>query len=182
VLWLFLIFAFSYFLLLSNTSSEGMLKNMAVHELAILVTFYGVTSTNIVSVVPDKQYSSCQVSTAVYFFLRMKQVLGCVKGKRRKIVSQRKERRMRWMKLLVMPLLFPILVVSIDNNHYYHHHPCLRLYLHVCVYIRPDHRQIYGFRQAGLHRDHPRGQESVGLRRPVNCILCPFTSQLLREA
>jgi hypothetical protein len=38
-----------------------MLKNMAVHELALLVTFYGVTSANIAAVVPDKAYSSCQV-------------------------------------------------------------------------------------------------------------------------
>jgi len=37
-----------------------MLKNMAVHELCLLVRFYGVTSTNLASIVPDKEFSSCQ--------------------------------------------------------------------------------------------------------------------------
>jgi predicted dehydrogenase len=41
-------------------NSEGMLKNMAIHELALLVTFYGVTVDTIASVTADKSYSSCQ--------------------------------------------------------------------------------------------------------------------------
>ena len=41
-------------------NSEGMLKNMAIHELALLVTFYGVTTSTIETVVADKDYSSCQ--------------------------------------------------------------------------------------------------------------------------
>lgn len=41
-------------------NSEGMLKNMAVHELALLVTYYGVRGDNIASCIPDKEYSSCQ--------------------------------------------------------------------------------------------------------------------------
>jgi len=41
-------------------NAEGMLKNMAVHELALLVTYYGVKADNIKSIVPDKAYSSCQ--------------------------------------------------------------------------------------------------------------------------
>jgi predicted dehydrogenase len=41
-------------------NSEGMLKNMAIHELALLVTFYGVTVETIASVTADKSYSSCQ--------------------------------------------------------------------------------------------------------------------------
>ncbi|CAB9497993.1 expressed unknown protein [Seminavis robusta] len=41
-------------------NSEGMLKNMAIHELALLVTFYGVTTDTIAEVVADKEYSSCQ--------------------------------------------------------------------------------------------------------------------------
>jgi len=41
-------------------NAEGMLKNMAVHELALLVTYYGVKADNIASIVPDKAYSSCQ--------------------------------------------------------------------------------------------------------------------------
>merc|ERR1712086_78146 len=38
-------------------NAEGMLKNMAIHELAVLATYYGVTVENIESVVPDVEYS-----------------------------------------------------------------------------------------------------------------------------
>lgn len=41
-------------------NSEGMLKNMAIHELALAVTFYGVSVDNILSVEADKGYSSCK--------------------------------------------------------------------------------------------------------------------------
>jgi predicted dehydrogenase len=41
-------------------NSEGMLKNMAIHELALLVSFYDVTVENIESVVADKDFSSVQ--------------------------------------------------------------------------------------------------------------------------
>ena len=41
-------------------NSEGMLKNMAIHELALLTTFYGVTTETIAEVVADKEFSSCQ--------------------------------------------------------------------------------------------------------------------------
>ena len=41
-------------------NSEGMLKNMAIHELAILVTYYGVTTDSIQEVVADKEFSSCK--------------------------------------------------------------------------------------------------------------------------
>ncbi|KAL7453937.1 hypothetical protein ACHAXS_000317, partial [Conticribra weissflogii] len=41
-------------------NAEGMLKNMAIHELALLVTFYNVTVDTIDSVVADEEYSSCQ--------------------------------------------------------------------------------------------------------------------------
>lgn len=40
-------------------NSEGMLKNMAIHELALAVTFYGVSVDNIASVGADKEYSRC---------------------------------------------------------------------------------------------------------------------------
>jgi predicted dehydrogenase len=40
-------------------NSEGILKNMAIHELAIAVTFYGVTADNILTVVADKKFSQC---------------------------------------------------------------------------------------------------------------------------
>lgn len=39
---------------------EGMLKNMAIHELALLASFYDVTVENIASVKADKEFSSCQ--------------------------------------------------------------------------------------------------------------------------
>ena len=41
-------------------NSEGMLKNMAIHELALLVTFYNVTVDSIESVEADEDYSSCK--------------------------------------------------------------------------------------------------------------------------
>jgi len=44
-------------------NAEGMLKNMAIHELALLVTYYGVTTDTIDKVVADKDYSSCQTLT-----------------------------------------------------------------------------------------------------------------------
>uniref|UniRef100_A0A7S2UV88 Gfo/Idh/MocA-like oxidoreductase N-terminal domain-containing protein n=1 Tax=Fibrocapsa japonica TaxID=94617 RepID=A0A7S2UV88_9STRA len=41
-------------------NAEGMLKNMAIHELALLVSFYDVTVENIESVAVDKEFSSMQ--------------------------------------------------------------------------------------------------------------------------
>mmetsp|Transcript_14302 Transcript_14302/g.23124 ORF Transcript_14302/g.23124 Transcript_14302/m.23124 type:complete len:317 (-) Transcript_14302:80-1030(-) len=41
-------------------NAEGMLKNMAIHELALLVSFYDVTVDNIAEVVADKEFSSMQ--------------------------------------------------------------------------------------------------------------------------
>lgn len=41
-------------------NAEGMLKNMAIHELAILVTYYGVTVDTIASVEADRDFSSCK--------------------------------------------------------------------------------------------------------------------------
>lgn len=41
-------------------NAEGMLKNMAIHELALLASFYDVTVDNIESVEADKDFSSCQ--------------------------------------------------------------------------------------------------------------------------
>lgn len=41
-------------------NAEGMLKNMAIHELALLVSFYHVTVDNIAQVVVDKEFSSLQ--------------------------------------------------------------------------------------------------------------------------
>ena len=36
-------------------NAEGMLKNMAIHELALLATYFGVTVDNIASVAPDAE-------------------------------------------------------------------------------------------------------------------------------
>lgn len=41
-------------------NAEGMLKNMAIHELALLASFYDVSVDNIESVVVDKEFSSLQ--------------------------------------------------------------------------------------------------------------------------
>lgn len=41
-------------------NAEGMLKNMAIHELALLVSFFDVTVDNIDECIPDKEFSSCQ--------------------------------------------------------------------------------------------------------------------------
>jgi len=41
-------------------NAEGMLKNMAIHELALLASFYEVTVENIESVTADKEFSSLQ--------------------------------------------------------------------------------------------------------------------------
>mmetsp|Transcript_16535 Transcript_16535/g.40415 ORF Transcript_16535/g.40415 Transcript_16535/m.40415 type:complete len:406 (-) Transcript_16535:213-1430(-) len=41
-------------------NAEGMLKNMAIHELALLASFYDVTVDNIAEVTADKEFSSMQ--------------------------------------------------------------------------------------------------------------------------
>lgn len=41
-------------------NAEGMLKNMAIHELALLVSFFDVTVENIESATADKSFSNCQ--------------------------------------------------------------------------------------------------------------------------
>lgn len=41
-------------------NAEGMLKNMAIHELALLVSFFDITVDTIDSCVADKEFSSCQ--------------------------------------------------------------------------------------------------------------------------
>lgn len=40
-------------------NAEGMLKNMAIHELALLATFYDVTVENIKEVTPDTEFTRC---------------------------------------------------------------------------------------------------------------------------
>jgi predicted dehydrogenase len=41
-------------------NAEGMLKNMAIHELALLASFYDVTVENIEDVIVDEEFSSLQ--------------------------------------------------------------------------------------------------------------------------
>lgn len=40
-------------------NAEGILKNMAIHELALLVTFFGVNAETVESIVAHRDYSSC---------------------------------------------------------------------------------------------------------------------------
>jgi len=44
-------------------NAEGMLKNMAIHELALLATYWGVTVDTIASVEPDRDFSRCLTLT-----------------------------------------------------------------------------------------------------------------------
>ena len=44
-------------------NAEGMLKNMAIHELALLVTFFGVNVDTLAGVTADRAYSSCETRT-----------------------------------------------------------------------------------------------------------------------
>jgi len=44
-------------------NAEGMLKNMAIHELALLATYWGVTVDTIESVTPDTSFSQCLTLT-----------------------------------------------------------------------------------------------------------------------
>ena len=53
-------------------NSEGMLKNMAIHELAICVTYYGVTVDSIASVRADRDYSSLGTLGGFTDFVRVK--------------------------------------------------------------------------------------------------------------
>ena len=41
-------------------NAEGMLKNMAIHELALLASFYDVTVDNVEDVIVDEEFSSLQ--------------------------------------------------------------------------------------------------------------------------
>lgn len=53
-------------------NAEGMLKNMAIHELAICVTYYGVTVDTIASVEADKDYSSLKTLGGLTDFDKIK--------------------------------------------------------------------------------------------------------------
>ncbi|VEU42947.1 unnamed protein product [Pseudo-nitzschia multistriata] len=53
-------------------NSEGMLKNMAIHELAICVTYYGVTVDTIAKVEADKEYSCLKTLGNFTDFVRLK--------------------------------------------------------------------------------------------------------------
>jgi predicted dehydrogenase len=53
-------------------NKEGMLKNMAIHELALLVSFYGVSVETIDKCVADKEFSSCQTLNGITDFDKIK--------------------------------------------------------------------------------------------------------------
>ena len=50
---------------------EGLLKNMAIHELALLVTYFGVRSDNLMEVTVDKECSSSQTLGGITDFARV---------------------------------------------------------------------------------------------------------------
>jgi len=62
-------------------NSEGMLKNMAVHELALLVTFYGVKLETIKSVTADKEFSICETRGAYTDFSAIGFTIETTEGK-----------------------------------------------------------------------------------------------------
>mmetsp|Transcript_2916 Transcript_2916/g.7005 ORF Transcript_2916/g.7005 Transcript_2916/m.7005 type:complete len:383 (-) Transcript_2916:355-1503(-) len=53
-------------------NAEGMLKNMAIHELALAVTYYGVSVDSIASVTADKDYSCLKTLGGFTDFVRLK--------------------------------------------------------------------------------------------------------------
>mmetsp|Transcript_16326 Transcript_16326/g.33625 ORF Transcript_16326/g.33625 Transcript_16326/m.33625 type:complete len:384 (+) Transcript_16326:3-1154(+) len=53
-------------------NAEGMLKNMAIHELAICVTYYGVTVDTIETVRADRDYSCLKTLGGYTDFVRLK--------------------------------------------------------------------------------------------------------------
>jgi len=70
-------------------NSEGMLKNMAVHELALLVTFYGVKLETIKSVSADKDFSVCETRGAYTDFSRVGFTIETTEGKTLTVKSDR---------------------------------------------------------------------------------------------
>lgn len=70
-------------------NAEGMLKNMAIHELALLASFYDVTVENIESVDVDEEFSSCQTlrGTSGKDFTDFDRVKFTIKTKTGKAVS-----------------------------------------------------------------------------------------------
>jgi hypothetical protein len=75
-------------------NAEGMLKNMAIHELALLVSFYDVTVENIKSVSADREFSSTQTLTGpsgkeFTDFDRIKFTIKTKMGKRVSVVADR---------------------------------------------------------------------------------------------
>eukprot|EP00536_Pseudo-nitzschia_multiseries_P019151 jgi/Psemu1/265156/estExt_Genewise1Plus.C_39770001 len=53
-------------------NAEGMLKNMAIHELALAVTYYGVSVDSIASVTADREYSCMKTLGGITDFVKLK--------------------------------------------------------------------------------------------------------------
>jgi len=75
-------------------NAEGMLKNMAIHELALLASFYDVTVENIEDVIVDEEFSSLQTlqGPSGKDFTDFDKVKFTIKTKTGKIVSVQADR------------------------------------------------------------------------------------------
>ena len=70
-------------------NAEGMLKNMAIHELALLVTYYGVTVDSVASVEADEEFSSCKTLRGFTDFDKLKFTITTKEGKLISILADR---------------------------------------------------------------------------------------------
>ncbi|KAL3826905.1 hypothetical protein ACHAXA_005985 [Cyclostephanos tholiformis] len=75
-------------------NAEGMLKNMAIHELALLASFYDVTVENIEDVIVDEEFSSLQTlkGPSGKDFTDFDKVKFTIKTKTGKVVSVQADR------------------------------------------------------------------------------------------
>jgi predicted dehydrogenase len=72
-----------------SRNSEGMLKNMCVHELCLLVTYYGVSVDSIKSVEADKDYSKCEVRGGFTDFSKVRFAITTNDGNTLKVQADR---------------------------------------------------------------------------------------------
>ena len=69
-------------LLALHEFAAAVLKNMAVHELALAVTYYGVTAETIASVDGNKDFSVCETRNVSMFYISSS-LAACVQRSRR---------------------------------------------------------------------------------------------------
>lgn len=70
-------------------NSEGMLKNMAIHEIALLVTYYGVSVDTIAEVQLDREFSECLTLDGYTDFSRIAFTIITTGGRRAAIKADR---------------------------------------------------------------------------------------------